>query len=78
MCEVNLEGLCTFDQWELLDCNGHGPSVLCVKWPLDGHWKLTLKTRDGPVASGEFGAIRSWVRIFLMMLSSLGSNLKLI
>ena len=28
-----LDGLCPFDQWELLDCNGHGPSLLCVKWP---------------------------------------------
>ena len=34
MCEVNLDGLRPFDQWELLDFNGHGPSVLCVKWPL--------------------------------------------
>ena len=34
MCEVNLDGLRPFDQWELLDCNGHGPSVLCVKGPL--------------------------------------------
>ena len=25
------------DQWELLDCNGHGPSMLCVKWPLIEH-----------------------------------------
>ena len=32
-CEMNLDGLHPFDQWELLDCNGHGPSVLCVKWP---------------------------------------------
>ena len=31
---VNLVGLRPFDQRELLDCNGHGPSVLCVKWPL--------------------------------------------
>ena len=31
MCEVNLDGLRPFDQWELLlDCNGHGPfSVVC-------------------------------------------------
>ena len=34
MCEVNLDGLGPFDQWELLDCNGHMPSILCVKWPL--------------------------------------------
>ena len=27
-------GLHPFDQWELLNGNGHGPSVLCVKWPL--------------------------------------------
>ena len=33
MCEVNLNGLRPIDQWELLDCNGHGPSILCVKWP---------------------------------------------
>ena len=25
VCEVNLDGLCPFDQWELLDYNGHGP-----------------------------------------------------
>ena len=31
--EVNLDGLHPFHQWELLDCNGHGPSILCVKWP---------------------------------------------
>ena len=24
MCEVNLDGLRPFNQWELLDCNGHG------------------------------------------------------
>ena len=34
MCGVNLDGLRPFDQWELLDCNGDGPSVLCVMWPL--------------------------------------------
>ena len=34
VCEVNLDSLRTFDQWEFLDCNGHGPSILCVKWPL--------------------------------------------
>ena len=27
MCEVNLDGLCAFGQWELLDSNGHGPLV---------------------------------------------------
>ena len=32
-CE--LDGLCPFDQWELLDYNCHGSSVLCVKWPLN-------------------------------------------
>jgi hypothetical protein len=31
---MNLGGLHPFDQWELLDCNGRGPSVLYVKWPL--------------------------------------------
>jgi hypothetical protein len=31
MCEVNLVGLRLFDQRELSDCNGHGPSVLCVR-----------------------------------------------
>ena len=30
---MNLDCLRPFDQWELLDCNGHGPSVLCTKWP---------------------------------------------
>ena len=34
VCEMNLDGLRPFDQWELLGCNGYGPSVLCVKWPL--------------------------------------------
>ena len=29
--QVNLNGLRPFNQWELLDCNGHGPSTLCVK-----------------------------------------------
>ena len=33
--EVNLNGLRPSDQWELLVCNGHGPLVLCMKWPLD-------------------------------------------
>ena len=28
---------CPSDQWELLDCNGHGPSVLCVKLPYGLH-----------------------------------------
>ena len=36
-CEVNLDGLCLFDQWELLHCRGHGPSTLCVNFPLDLH-----------------------------------------
>ena len=22
---------------KLLDCNGHGSSILCVRWPLNGH-----------------------------------------
>ena len=26
LCEVNLDGLRPFDQRELVDCNGHGPS----------------------------------------------------
>ena len=30
-CDVN--SLYPFSQWEILDCNGHGPYVLCVKWP---------------------------------------------
>ena len=33
----NLDGLRPFNQWELLDWNGHGPSVLCVKGPY-GHF----------------------------------------
>ena len=33
MCEMNLEGLLPFDQWKLLDCNGHGLLVLCVSGP---------------------------------------------
>ena len=33
VCEVNLDGLRPCDQCELLDCNGHMPSDLCVKWP---------------------------------------------
>ena len=37
VCEVNFNGLRPFNQWELLDCNGHGPSALCVKWPWVSH-----------------------------------------
>ena len=33
ICEVKLDGLRPFDQRELLDYSGHGPSTLCVKWP---------------------------------------------
>ena len=33
-----LDNLRPFDQWELLDCNGHGPSVLCVEWSLIAHF----------------------------------------
>ena len=32
-CEANLDQLCLFHQWECLKCNGHGLSVLRVKWP---------------------------------------------
>jgi hypothetical protein len=32
-CESNLDRLRIFHQWECLKCNGHGPSVSCVKWP---------------------------------------------
>ena len=53
-----LNRLRPFNQWELLDCNGHGPSVLCVKWPLvaastasssgfKALWCLGLDTRIG-------------------------------
>ena len=35
-----LDSLRPFDQWELLDCNGHRPSVLCVKWPW-GHYDIS-------------------------------------
>ena len=42
MCEVNLDGLHPFDQWELLDCIGHGPSVSGVKWPSDYDWQCVL------------------------------------
>jgi hypothetical protein len=34
VCEVNLDGLHQFDQWELLDCTGHGRST---KWPSTCH-----------------------------------------
>jgi len=33
-CEVNLDGVRHFDQWEVLHCHCQGPSGLCVKWPL--------------------------------------------
>ena len=29
-----------FDQWEILNCNGHGPLVSCMKWPLGSDWPL--------------------------------------
>jgi hypothetical protein len=32
VCEVDLDGLRPFDKRELLDDNGHGPSVVYVKW----------------------------------------------
>lgn len=32
-CKVNLDGWYLFVQLEHLDCYGHGPSILCVKWP---------------------------------------------
>ena len=41
VCEVNLDSLFPFDQWEHLDCNGHGLSVLCVKRPLSDEF-MTL------------------------------------
>ena len=31
---MNLDVLGLFDQWEILECNGHERSILCVKWPL--------------------------------------------
>ena len=34
MKQRNLDRLRLFHQWECLKCNGHGPSVSCVKWPL--------------------------------------------
>ena len=40
MCEVNLDGLRTFDQWELLDCNGHGPCNLVCEVALSTPHKL--------------------------------------
>jgi hypothetical protein len=33
-CEANLDRPRLFHQWECLKCNGHRPSVSCVKWPL--------------------------------------------
>ena len=33
-CGVDLDNLGLFDQWEILECNDHGPSVSCVKCPL--------------------------------------------
>ena len=50
VCEVNLDGLCPFGQWE---CNGHGPSVLCVKWP----W-LSSKGRTMDVGKAVLGSHR--------------------
>ena len=35
VCEVNLDRPRPFDKWEFVDGNGHGPSLLCVKWPLE-------------------------------------------
>ena len=33
-CEAaDLFRICLLHQWECLKCNGHGPSVSCLKWP---------------------------------------------
>ena len=37
-CEEDLDGLHLFDQGEMSERNGHGPSVSCVKWPLAQNW----------------------------------------
>ena len=60
--KVNLDGLRPFDQCELLDCNGHGPSGLCVKWTLEVGRRRMLsrfnreKKADGNLSSGPFRA----------------------
>ena len=38
MCGMNLDSLNLFDQGEILECNGHWPLVLWVKWPLEGYF----------------------------------------
>ena len=53
MCEVNLDGLRPFNQWELLDCNGHGPSVLCVKWLSSGPLRTQAKSRDHEIVRAQ-------------------------
>ena len=36
---VWMNGLGLFDQWEIIECIGHGSLVSCVKWPLGGHYR---------------------------------------
>ena len=68
-CEANLDQFDLFHQWECLKCNGHMPSVLCVKWPLV---KLSSHDyqREGSIiayehTSNEFN-ISNHVYIFLV------------
>ena len=38
-----LDSLGIFDQWEILECNGHGPWVLCVKWSQSPCYSATIQ-----------------------------------
>ena len=48
--EVNLYRLHLSHQWECLKCNAHGPSVSCVKWPMNSRmtvpWAMQRDTND--------------------------------
>ena len=45
-CVVNLESLHLFNQWEILECNGQGPTLWCVKWPLVPQRALYSDTKE--------------------------------
>ena len=55
MCEVmNLDSVLPFDQWELLDCNGHKPSVLCVNCEVALSLNVEWEVFDAWTSKGHF------------------------
>ena len=64
-CEVNVDRLHLFHQWECLNCNGHGLSVSGGKWPSTSRtwWsscipyvpELNLRAQNG-----NFTACQTW------------------